>query len=68
LNLNEIAEHLISTKPKDFDEQVYHIDHKIPCASFDLSNPEEVKKAFDKNNLQWLPALENIKKSNKISQ
>jgi hypothetical protein len=67
LNLNEIAEQLTKSKPKDFNEKEYHIDHKLPCASFDLSKPEEVKKAFDKSNLQWLPAIENIKKSNKLS-
>jgi hypothetical protein len=64
LNLNEIAEHLSNTKPLDFDEQLYHIDHIIPLASFNLSKSSEVKKAFNKNNLQWLPAIENIKKSN----
>jgi hypothetical protein len=64
LNLNEIAEHLSNTKPLDFNEQLYHIDHIIPLASFNLSKSSEVKKAFNKNNLQWLPAIENIKKSN----
>ena len=41
----------------------YHVDHIIPLSKFDLNNPEEVKKAFDKNNLQWLTAKENRKKS-----
>jgi hypothetical protein len=66
LNLNEIAEHLSKTKPLDFNEKSYHIDHITPVSHFDLTNPEQVKKAFDKSNLQWLQAIENIKKSDKI--
>jgi hypothetical protein len=66
LNLKEIALHLDKQKPKDFKKRLYHIDHKIPLSSFDLSIPKEVGKAFHKENLQWLPAEENISKSNKI--
>jgi hypothetical protein len=67
LSLNESAEHLSKTKPLDFNEKSYHIDHITPVSHFDLTNPEQVKKAFDKSNLQWLPAIENIKKSDKLS-
>lgn len=67
LNLKEISLHLDKQKPKDFKERLYHIDHIKPLSSFDLSIPKEVGKAFDKENLQWLPAEENIKKSNKIT-
>lgn len=66
LNLKEIALHLDKQKPKDFKKRLYHIDHKIPLSSFDLSIPKEVGKAFHKDNLQWLSAEENISKSNKI--
>lgn len=45
----------------------WHIDHIIPCASFDLTKEEEQRKCFHYSNLQPLWAIENIKKSNKIS-
>lgn len=66
LDWKEICEYLESIKPNDFEDNKYHIDHIIPVSSFDLSKKEEVKKAFDKSNLQWLTAEENIRKSNKI--
>ena len=50
--------------PKDIEN--YHIDHKKPLCSFNLNNPKEIKKAFDKSNLQWLTAKENLKKGSKI--
>lgn len=65
LNLNEIARYLNNTIPEDFNNIKYHIDHIIPVSSFDLTKKEEVKKAFDISNLQWLTAEENIRKSNR---
>jgi hypothetical protein len=44
------------------DGQKYHIDHIKPCCSFDLTNPEEVRKCFAPENLRWLPAVENLRK------
>ena len=44
----------------------WHIDHIIPCSSFDLSDFEQQKKCFHYTNLQPLWYDENIKKSNKI--
>ena len=43
-----------------------HIDHKLPISSFDLTNPEQVKKCFHFSNLQPLWALDNLKKSDTI--
>lgn len=44
----------------------WHIDHIKPCASFDLSKPEEQRKCFHYTNLQPLWADENFKKGSKI--
>lgn len=44
----------------------WHIDHIIPCASFDLTDPEQQKKCFHYTNLQPLWAKENMSKGSKI--
>ena len=44
----------------------WHIDHIIPCASFDLTDPEQQKKCFHYSNLQPLWASDNIRKSDKV--
>jgi len=41
---------------------VWHIDHIRPCASFDLSKPEEQAKCFHHTNMQPLLVAENMKK------
>ena len=40
----------------------WHVDHILPCASFDLSKPEEQKKCFHFTNLQPLWARDNLVK------
>jgi hypothetical protein len=44
----------------------WHIDHIIPCASFDLTDLEQQKKCFHYTNLQPLWANENLSKGAKI--
>jgi hypothetical protein len=45
---------------------LWHIDHIRPCASFDLTKPEEQAKCFHYTNLQPLWAEENLSKNKKI--
>ena len=44
----------------------WHIDHKLPITSFNLSCPEQVKKCFHYTNLQPLWAKDNLSKGAKI--
>lgn len=44
----------------------WHIDHKIPCAKFDLTNDGDLRQCFHYTNLQPLWAKENCSKSDKI--
>ena len=45
---------------------LWHIDHILPCASFDLTKEAEQKKCFNFSNLQPLWAEDNLKKGDKI--
>ena len=47
--------------------KIWHIDHVIPCASFDLSNDIEVRKCFEWKNLRPYLAHKNKTKSDKIN-
>lgn len=44
----------------------WHVDHIMPCASFDFSIPDEQFKCFNYKNLQPLWAADNFSKHDKI--
>ena len=67
--INELWKHLESTfKPGMTKENhgLWHVDHIIPCSSFDLSNPKEQARCFHYSNLQALWAHENLSKGSKV--
>ena len=46
--------------------EIWHVDHALPCNSFDLSDPEQQKRCFHYTNLQPLFATDNMEKGAKI--
>ena len=44
----------------------WHVDHVLPCASFDLTDSEQQKQCFHYTNLQPLWAEDNLKKGDSI--
>jgi len=68
--INELKIHLEQLfKPgmswKNYGE--WHIDHIRPCASFDLTNPQQQAECFNYKNLQPLWGSENCSKGAKVS-
>jgi len=61
-----LRDYLEKTKVEGKDYSDAHIDHIRPCASFDLTDPEQQRACFHYTNLQWLPAKENLSKGAKI--
>jgi hypothetical protein len=45
---------------------LWHVDHIIPCASFDLNDPKQQELCFHYTNLQPLWAEDNLKKGAKL--
>lgn len=44
----------------------WHVDHRIPCAEFDLSDPEQQRVCFHYTNLQPMFWRDNLKKNRKL--
>ena len=72
-NLNDLIKHLKKTLPngynwKDFLEGKLHIDHEIPISAYSFDKPEDFQfqECWSLNNLQFLPAKENLKKGSKL--
>ena len=66
---NELMLHLQSKFQEGMHWNNYgkwHIDHIRPCASFDLTDPEQQKQCFHYTNLQPLWAAENLSKGAKV--
>ena len=51
---------------ENYGRNGWHIDHIIPCASFDLTKIENQQKCFHYTNLQPLWWFDNISKGCKI--
>ncbi|GAH02002.1 unnamed protein product, partial [marine sediment metagenome] len=71
--VDDLKKHLESTMPKGYTWNDYligklHIDHRIPISIFNITKIKSkgFKAAWSLNNLQLLPASENLEKSNKL--
>jgi len=47
----------------NYGRDTWHIDHIIPCAAFDLTDPDQQKQCFHYTNLQPLWAIDNFTKN-----
>lgn len=57
---NHLESKFLPTMTWDNYGTLWHIDHILPCASFDLSDSEQQRKCFHYNNLQPLFAVTTV--------
>jgi len=70
-NLEKLRNHLESTFQEGMSWENYgewHIDHIIPCSSWNLADEKERRMCFHFSNLQALWATENISKKNHFNE
>ena len=69
-NIEFLWKHLESTfkkgMTKDNHGSIWQVDHKIPCAAFDLNDLNQQRQCFHYTNLQALFVHENLAKGSKI--
>jgi hypothetical protein len=68
----QLADHLESTFKRGMTWDNYgtrwHVDHILPCASFDHTDPKQVAQCWHWTNLRALDAQKNMDKSDKITE
>ena len=71
-SVEQLKQHLQETAIKNgytdfdinnYDTSQFHIDHVIPCESFNLVNEDQQRRCFHYSNLQILTAKENLEKN-----
>jgi hypothetical protein len=68
--VKELQEHLEKQFTNGMTWENYgewHVDHIIPCSSFDFTKEEEQRTCFNYKNLQPLWAEDNYKKKKKMN-
>ena len=68
--LADLIKHLERTLPEGYTWEECHIDHIIPISAFNFTVPEhtDFKRCWELNNLQLLPAMENLIKYSKLKE
>ena len=63
---NHLQSQFVADMSFDNYGKVWHVDHKKPIASFDLSDAEQMKQCFHYSNLQPLFGSDNLRKGSKV--